>query len=81
MLSYVLTRRRSYCISLETRLVLNSEKNKLGRFLFFFCVTVALANVSCGLIDVQAATDDMCLQNLLFCIHVLFVRCVCSPVD
>ena len=51
--------------------------NNLGRFLLFLffifcCVSVALANVSCGLIDVQATTEDMRLQNVLFCIQFSF---------
>ena len=33
---------------------LNTEY--IGPFSFFFCVTVVLADVSCRLIDVQAAT-------------------------
>ena len=34
--------------------------NNLGRFLLiFFCVSIALANVSCGLINFQVATEDM----------------------
>ena len=45
---------RSCCISLETGLVLNSEY--VGPFYIFFCVTFVLADVSCRLIDVQAAT-------------------------
>ena len=35
------------------------------------CVTVVLADVSCRLINVQAATVYICLENLLFCIHSL----------
>ena len=42
----------SRCISLETRLVLNSDYIK--QFSFFVCLV--LADVSWGLIDVQAAT-------------------------
>ena len=50
--------------------------NNLGRFLFFSfffcCVSVALANISCGLVDVQEAREDMRLQNVLFCIQFSF---------
>ena len=47
---------QSCCISLETRLVLKSDYTCIKQFSIFVCVTVVLANVSCGLIDVQAAT-------------------------
>ena len=48
---------RSCCISLETRLVLNSDYIKQFSFFVCVCVTVVLADVSSGLIDVQAARD------------------------
>ena len=60
---------RSCCISLETCLTLKSDYIK--QFSFFVCVTVVLADVSCGLIDVQAAIYKMCLENLLFSTHSL----------
>ena len=47
----------SCCISLETRLVLNSDYIKQFSFFVCVCVTVVLADVSSGLIDVQAARD------------------------
>ena len=64
---------RPLCISLETRLVLNIDCIKQFSLCVCVCVcvcvTVVLADVSCGLIDVQAATKETCLENLLFCIH------------